>query len=488
MSKIVTRLIITTTLLGALGFLLFTKIDQTPYHQADFYRNTLARIDSLAQRLKLQQQQLQELQQRQIQDLPQSQKQSLQQVPEEGPAEEPAQPLEPVLDAPGLKAGWGKVNITPPQPVRLTGKNFKPYEQVFDSVYVRTFMFDNGVNRVLMINYDLWIMHPKLANAVRNSIHKAFPEVTGIYFTANHSHTSIGGWASGLLGSLVVGGNSPETLEFIIGQTLNSIRTAQRSLDVVRVGFGEVSTEGLVTNRLDQNGHIDNLLRVLKLENQRHELAVLNTFSAHSVYMDKDINTLSADYPGAYLDLLEEQETINFAAFAPGATGSHTPIGRKPFELKKMIGYSRNLAGYFSDLQGKIKTQNTSVLKYVELPVDLRSPHFRISNYWRFRPWIFQKIMGEMHPKITVIRIGNTVLVGLPVELSGEFYPELQSFCQQRGLSLMITSFNGWYLGYVNPERYYFTVSSAETREMNWFGPQNGEYFVELTKRILDII
>jgi hypothetical protein len=387
-----------------------------------------------------------------------------------------------------LNAGWGRTNITPPQPVRLTGKNFKPYQQIYDSVFVRTFMFDNQVNRVLLINYDLWIMHPTLANAVRNSVFQEFPEITGIYFTANHSHTSIGGWASGLLGSLVVGGNSEETLDYAVRQTLQSIRIAKQSMEAVRVGFGAISTEGLVANRLDPNGYVDKQLRVLELENGAGSRAVFNTYSAHSVYMDKDINTLSADYPGAFLEYLVDQETVEFAAFAPGATGSHSPVRSESFELKKMLAYSRNLAAYFNDLQGNIETKSTNTLKYFELPVDLRSPHFRISNGWRFRPWVFEMIMGKMNPKITVLRIGNTVLVGLPVELSGEFYPEFDPICQQRGLSLMITSFNGWYLGYVNHEKYYYSLRKAETRDMNWFGPQNGEYFVELVQRILEIV
>ena len=52
----------------------------------------------------------------------------------------------------------------------------------------------------------------------------------------------------------------------------------------------------------------------------------------------------------------------------------------------------------------------------------------------------------------------------------------------------MITSFNGDYLGYVNPEKYYFTISKPETREMNWYGPQAGEYIVALVNELLAII
>ncbi len=437
------------TVLLTTGLLLFTKVDETPYRQTRFYNSTLARKDSLAILFK-------------------SQTQRSPQAP--------------------LRAGWGRASITPEEPVRLTGKNFKPYEQVFDSVFVRTFLFENGINRVLLVSYDLWIMHPVLAKAVKQAIQSVYPEINGIYFTANHSHTSIGGWASGLLGALVVGGNNPETVQFIVDQTMTSIHNATKQLDTVRVGFGAIETRGLVANRLDENGAVDDMLRVMKLENTHRQVALFNTYSAHSVYMNKDINTLSADFPGPFLQYVQASDQVDFASYSPGATGSHTPIGRKPFEHSKMLGYAGNLAKYAGELQGRIKTENSQILKFAEWPVDLRPAHFRISNHWRFRPWVFDLLMGRNEASITVLRVGNTVLVGLPVELSGEYYPEFAAICKQRGLSLLITSFNGWYLGYVNPEKYYFTLKRAETREMNWFGYQNGEYFVELIKHIMEIV
>ncbi len=426
---------------------LFTKVELTPYHQADFYHETIAIKDSLKHQLQQQEAQTSV-----------------------------------------LRAGWGRATIMPPEPVRLTGKNFKPYQHVFDSVKVRTLLFDNRVNRVLVITYDLWIMHPVLAGAVKRMINERFPEVNGIYFTANHSHTSIGGWASGLLGEIIVGGNSQETIDFIVEQTGRAISRAVYMLDTVSVGFGDVETQGLVMNRLDENGKVDNKLRVMKMVNSQEQMGLFNTYSAHSVYMNKDINTLSADYPGPLIAFLEDQPRVDFAAFAPGATGSHTPIGRKPFEHQKMINYANKLAQYAYDLEGQITTESTNTLKFVEWPLELRSAHFRISEHWRFRPWLFNMVMGKPRASITVLRIANTVLVGLPVELSGEYYQELEEVYAERGLSLMITPFNGWFLGYANPEKYYFTLKRAETREMNWLGYQSGEYFADLVKQVLEII
>ena len=55
------------------------------------------------------------------------------------------------------------------------------------------------------------------------------------------------------------------------------------------------------------------------------------------------------------------------------------------------------------------------------------------------------------------------------------------------GVRLMVTSFEGGYIGYVTPDRYY-DRQSYETRDMNWFGPYNGDYFKEMMGGLLDRI
>ena len=389
--------------------------------------------------------------------------------------------------ADSFKAGWGMATITPPEPVRLTGKNWSPFEHVFDSVYVRCFIFQGNGTTVAMINYDLWIMHPHLAERITNAVSARYPQINGILFTANHSHTSIGGWASGLLGSLVIGGNSTQTVEFIEQQTLKALQEALHTKSTAYIGYQETATEGLVENRLDSTGALDTYLRFLEIQNQSSR-ASLTTYAAHSVYMNKDINTLSADYPGDFLSKQLLIEDLDFAAFAPGATGSHTPIGRKPFTRAKMDGYAQRLHEYYLAARDSMMLDSLPGLRFIHWPVQVRSPHFRISNHWRLRPGIFETIMGNPEPYISAVRIGNNVLVGLPIELSGEYYSEFSEVCERRGLNLLITSFNGTYLGYANPERYYYTLKRSETREMNWCGPQSGEYFVDLIINLLEKI
>ena len=124
--KFLTKVLYAGLFLLTMSWLLLTSVDTTPYKQTVFYKSTMDRMDSLAG------------------------------------------DTEPPNIVKSIEAGWGAVNITPQNPVRLTGKNYTPYQQVFDSVYVRTLVFDNGQQKVAILSYDLWIIHPTMANAIRD--------------------------------------------------------------------------------------------------------------------------------------------------------------------------------------------------------------------------------------------------------------------------------------------------------------------------------
>jgi len=51
----------------------------------------------------------------------------------------------------------------------------------------------------------------------------------------------------------------------------------------------------------------------------------------------------------------------------------------------------------------------------------------------------------------------------------------------------MVTSFNGGYIGYITPLKYY-DVDHYETRLMNWYGPGSGEYMQECLLGLLDVV
>jgi neutral ceramidase len=54
-----------------------------------------------------------------------------------------------------------------------------------------------------------------------------------------------------------------------------------------------------------------------------------------------------------------------------------------------------------------------------------------------------------------------------------------------QGQNLIVTSFNGGYVGYITKDEWY-DLNKYETRTMNWFGPYNGAYFSEIIGSIVE--
>jgi neutral ceramidase len=430
-----------------LAFLLITPVDWTPYQKTSHYTQTQQRLDSVAQVLAKQTQ----------------------------------------TDT--VKVGWAKANITPPHPMPLTAYGQRgPYENVHDSVWVRAIVFTNQYRTIAFLAYDLWIVHPYLAEAIRDTLRQSGLPGENIYFSATHTHNGYGGWAPGLAGKLITGGYDENVVKFICAKTLEAVRTAYNNVETTKLGFGQFDASDFVRNRLIENGNVDPWLRVLKMQEvSSSTTALLCTFSAHSTFISSQEKTLATDYAGPLLQALTTTDSIDFAAYAAGAVGSHSPVKEGDFAFEKLNKYAGNLGSIISKGEDSIYIQIPQTLKYAKLPVAMRSPHIRIADNWRLRPWLFEALMGKQQPYINCLRVGDVVLLGLPCELSGEFYPRFTEICKERNIHLIITTFNGNYLGYVTPDEYY-SLKKYETRDMNWYGPYNGAYFTELIKGILQVI
>lgn len=84
-------------------------------------------------------------------------------------------------------------------------------------------------------------------------------------------------------------------------------------------------------------------------------------------------------------------------------------------------------------------------------------------------------------------RIGDMVWITTPADFSGEYALQIKNSLAVRGFMANITSFNGNYVGYIIPGRYFF-LDEYESKLMGWFGPNMGEYTVYLIGRIVTTV
>ncbi|GAB4027912.1 neutral/alkaline non-lysosomal ceramidase N-terminal domain-containing protein [Spirosoma gilvum] len=389
-----------------------------------------------------------------------------------------------------ISAGWAKVSITPPYSTPTGGygaRRGKHWHIISDSIFARAIVLDNGTTKVAVVGLDLLITPPTVTEALK----KRLPEVglrwENVYMGAIHSHNSMGGWAPGLVGQLIAGGYDEKIVTRITEGVLQAIRTAQTSIAPVQMGYGEADATDHIYNRIGWSGPtkpLDGKIHLLRLKKNSGESALLCTFAGHAtLFEDSMWNYLSRDYPGSLVDRLEKK-SADFAVFLAGAVGSTGPEAKGKTDFQEIRNYAGDLAARIERTVPTIQLKSDSALAMLTLPLGLREPHPRVIGNWRVRPWLFYAIYGDYPSDLKALRIGQTVLLGTPCDYSGEFVADFKPLAQQKGVNLMITSFDGGYIGYVTPDAYY-SRTTYETRDMNWFGPYNGAYFEEMMMGLL---
>ena len=381
-------------------------------------------------------------------------------------------------------AGWGKANMTPNEPVDLVGYAPRgPYEFVQDSSFVKALTLSNGKTQIAWLNFELLIVHPFLAKSIENGVKNANLPIDQLNFTATHTHSGMGGYMPGPLGELAFGGLNQETVDLMVSKSIEALKKAISAQDTVSISFRKADAGAFVANRFIKDDPIDPFVRQLIFSKKDGKKATFLTYSAHATTMSSKFMGLSGDYPFYLMQALEANE-FDFALFAAGTVGSHRPLsfGNTPELVSE---YASALDSTIRINMTQFETVNPEEIGFGRLEILLREPHLRISDNIRIRPWLFNYLLGDTNPHLDFTLVGNTLLIASSGELSGVFYENWEKAAQAKGLNLIVTTFNGGYISYITPDHLY-DEHFHEVREMNWYGPGNGNYFDAMIKGIIE--
>ena len=426
-------------LLFVFGIILFTTVDRSPIEAQEFYSETLDRLENL--------------------------------------------PIQRTMGDTWI-AGWAKANMTPQRPVDLVG--YAPrgtYEFVQDSSFVKALTLSNGKTQIAWLNFELLIVHPFLAKSILDGVKNANLAIDQLNFTATHTHSGMGGYMPGPLGEFAFGGFNQVTVDMMVSKSIHALEKAISTQDTVSISFRKADAGAFVANRFIKDDPIDPFVRQMIFSKKDGKKATFMTYSAHATTMSSKFMGLSGDYPFYLTQALESNE-FDFALFAAGTVGSHRPLsfGNTP-EL--VTDYATALDSTIRIHMTQFATVNRKEIGFGRLDISLREPHLRISDNIRIRPWLFNYLLGDTNPHLDFTLIGNTLLIGSSGELSGVFYEKWENAARAKGLNLIITTFNGGYIGYITPDRLY-DEHFHEVREMNWYGPGNGNYFDAMIEGIIE--
>lgn len=428
----------TLCLLSLLASLIVSPIDRTPLEQQSFYQQSKRTLDTLTITKK--------------------------------------------LPTNVTKVGWATTNITPNYPMPMAGYRLRErYESIHDSLYAKVLVIDNGATTVGIISIDL-LMFP--ASILKRLQPLTQNEFDFLQVGATHTHNSVGGWEPSLGGQLVEGDYDSAWVNATVRKIYKALLEAKTNRLPASIGYGESNASALVANRLMPSPLTDGKLRSIQIIRSDSSTGLFYTFSAHANIINKKSTALSADYPGEVNRLLKE-EGYSFSMYMAGMVASHRTKYLNDYNPMKdftlMDIYSKEVARRL--LYTRYTTiRDTATITMATLPVALGPSQLRIAESWRIRPWVFNAAFGPLQGNLSLLTIGPIRFVGTPCDFSGELCNQYFTYQTE---PLMITSFNGGYVGYITEDSKYTKSTRTEVRNMNWVGPYHGQYFSELIQELL---
>lgn len=255
-----------------------------------------------------------------------------------------------------LRVGAGKVCIDPTRDMLPMGTRFGICEDLYDSCYVRAIAVDNGVQKTLIITYELSDQPtvPGLTAAISEAT--GVPE-ENIVIAVTHNHSSPCDDHFGEEDPAITAGREKyKLIELETG--VEVAKQAMASLRPAKYGFGE-SRSNINTNRdletpfgywvegRNPDGFSDKTLAIVKFVDDEGKLiaALLNhPTHATNIYLMRDFDgkiKLSGNFTGIACKFVEEHYGEGaICMWTSGAAGNQNPILSHGMQYEYPDGYS----------------------------------------------------------------------------------------------------------------------------------------------------
>lgn len=397
-----------------------------------------------------------------------------------------------------MKAGFSKIEITPPLGVPLAGYAHlleRKAKTVRDPLFVRAVAIEDEGRTAVLLVFDLLMvneaLYQRLCSALSDT--KAF-----LMVHATHTHSSVGGFQKGVLGRSFCGRFSEQILDNLVWAGEKAARLALADLGLCEVRFHSTILPGLNGNRRDSHGPKDEEINVIRFS-RKDRAAVLVRYSAHPVIVaERDHYAVSADFPGEVCKLLEKD--FEFAAFLQGALGGVDvllPSNRNMTceeNLELMSVPIANSAKNMARTGRPVRPRMFAGLVEWDLPEPCPSPFPENTLVHKVLKDVLKNLVPSdvRKARVSAILIGDVVLVGTPSDLGVRVSLAIERSARKIGLEPVVLSQCNGYIGYLHlPEDYALKPQKGfrhmvyYENSMALFGKTQGIQLVEKTEQLL---
>jgi hypothetical protein len=399
-----------------------------------------------------------------------------------------------------LSAGFGRALLSPKlgaqhdnalkgefRSLPLAGygnRHGKPAQGIHDDLYVKAVALRVGDRLGVMLGADALVIPPEVTDLARRQLTEQLKlSRDQLYLSATHTHASIGGWGEGMVAEAFAGGFQPGVRIWFADRIVAAVREAVADLKPASLGQGQFAAPEFVHNRVvGPLGRVDPEFSYAVVKQKEGKMAVLGSYAAHATVLSSDLMEFSADYPGCWQRAVE-QATGGLAVFLAGGVGSHSPVPpEKGFAGTQRMGQA--LAEKVLAHIKEVSLTNSISFGILGLEFSLPPTNVRLSDGLRLRPWVARRLVPVRKATfIQAFRLDNCIWVSTPCDFSGELALGIKAYLRSEGMNSVITSFNGDYIGYVIPLKYYH-LNGYEPRTMSFFGPNVPDLFDDLIRNL----
>ncbi len=400
-----------------------------------------------------------------------------------------------------LRAGWSRARLTPHlgaaaddpaagafRQLPLAGygnRHGAPATGIHDDLWVKAMAFEAGGTTGVVVTADALIIPREIGDAAAATLTREFGlSREQVYFSATHSHCSLGGWGQRFVGEAFAGPFNPGVRLWFAQQLAKAASEALQHLEPAALGQGSFPAPEFIRNRLvGEQGRVDPEFSLLVVRQQDGDRAVLGSFSAHATVLGGDMMQYSADYPGVWQRTVEASG-IQMAAFLAGGVGSQGPRAPRG-GLEGIEAMGRALAERTLEAIPRMALDPAATFAVRMATINLPDLQVRVTDTLRLSPWVGRQIMPPLNDTtfLQAFQFGTGVWLSTPCDYSGELALDIKSAAAAGGRHAVVTSFNGDYVGYVIPAQYY-TREGYEPRVMNFYGAHVSEVFAETLARL----
>jgi hypothetical protein len=403
-------------------------------------------------------------------------------------------PYYEVIDMPTdakLKLGAAKVDITPDGPCELSGfaARTQPGVGVHDPVWARALVFEGGGSRAALIACDLLGFEPERDVLIRSRIAEA-AGLEGVILSCTHTHS-----APAPMRLIDCGSQDDAWMEALEEQLVGVTLRAREDAVPVEAAFARTEARVGMNRRAPLIGKAAHLtyerdrpaetepgvydpdLTVLRFSDDEGEgKATLLNHACHPVSLGSEWRTVSCDFPGVAVRMLEgavDDGGYGMPLFVQGACGDINPdVKKRGWVDTERIGMR------LGDAAREALKENGQLLRlsapaYAERRVRLP----------------YRNGAGEIEVTVSALAVGDAAFVTLPGE----------AFCAQ-GLEVrrrspfectIIAAYSNGNLGYL-PTREAYPLGGYEVDDAHrYYGypecvaPEAGEHCVETALELL---